>query len=86
MGANGQLIPAGGKFYLVATLSAKDATEGTVGKRVFRQDVKTIAKLNIGSLANAYNEIPDLRTPKLELGMSVDLTWQAGHTYEITIP
>lgn len=34
--------------------------------------------------ANAYVTIPDLRTPQLELGFSVDLTWQAGITYDIT--
>ena len=85
IGANGQLIPAGGKFYLVATLNAKDATEANAGKRVFRQDVQTIAKLNITNLRNAYNEIPDLRTPQLELGMSVDLSWKSGHTYDVNL-
>lgn len=85
IGANGQLIPAGGKFYLVATLNAKDATEANAGKRVFRQDVQTIAKLNITNLRNAYNEIPDLRTPQLELGMSVDLSWKGGHTYNVNL-
>ncbi len=34
--------------------------------------------------ANAYVNIPDLRTPQLELGFSVDLTWRAGITYDIT--
>lgn len=84
MGHDGALIPAGGKFYLMASLSAKDAAQ--TGKKVFAQDFVTTAKLNINSLANAYNEIPDLRTPQLELGMSVDLSWQSGHVYEIPIP
>lgn len=83
IGANGQLIPAGGKFYLVATLKATSAT--TAEKRVFIQDYLTKAQLTITSLAGAYNEIPDLRTPKLELGMSVDLSWQSGTTYEINL-
>lgn len=85
IGANGQLIPKNGKFYLVAKLKASAATEDNAGKRVFRQDVRTIAKFTIKNLKNAYNEIPDLRTPKLELGMSVDLSWKAGHTYEIDL-
>ncbi len=85
IGANGQLIPKNGKFYLVATLIASKASE--TGKKVFKQDFVTTAQLTINSLANAYNEIPDLRTPQLELGMSVDLTWQTGHTYDdIVIP
>lgn len=85
IGANGQLIPKNGKFYLVARLKASVAEEANAGKRVFRQDVQTIAQFTIKNLKNAYNEIPDLRTPKLELGMSVDLSWKAGHTYEIDL-
>ena len=83
-GANGQLIPAGGKFYLVAELVAASAS--TTQKSVFIQDYTTTAKLTISSVRNAYNEIPDLRTPTLELGMSVDLSWKAGSVYEVTIP
>lgn len=80
-GFNHQLIPAGGKFYLVAKLKASNASE--TGKKVFAQDYTTTAKLTINNLAKAYNTIPDLRTPALEVGMSVDLSWQSGHTYEI---
>ena len=79
-GYGDQLVPAGGKFYVVAELVATEATQ-TDG-HVFKQDYKTIANLTLKDLKNAYNTIPDLRTPKLELGFSVDLTWQAGHTYE----
>lgn len=32
-------------------------------------------------LANAYNVLPDLRTAKLSLGLSVDLNWQTGMTF-----
>ena len=40
---------------------------------------------NTEGLGKAYNTIPDLRTPKLELGLSVDLTWQAGLTFDINL-
>lgn len=80
-GAGGQLIPKNGKFYVVAKLEAAAATE-TDG-HVFKQDYTTTAKLTLKDLKSAYNTIPDLRTPQLELGFSVDLTWQSGHTYEI---
>lgn len=83
IGIDGCLIPAGGKFYVVANLSAAAATE--TDNKVFKQDYTTTAKLNLKSLKNAYNTIPDLRTPKLELGFSVDLTWQNGHTYTMDI-
>ena len=51
---------------------------------VFKQDYITTAKLTSGeeSLKKAYNVIPDLRSPKLEFGLSVDLTWRAGITFE----
>ena len=84
IGIDGCLIPAGSKFYVVANLSAAAATE--TSNKVFKQDYTTTAKLNLQSLKNAYNTIPDLRTPKLELGFSVDLSWTAGHTYEIDLP
>ena len=72
----------------------------STGNKVFKQDFKTIANFTIGAgtadanndgtsdtpggFANAYTTIPDLRTPKLELGFSVDLTWQAGIQFDVT--
>ena len=68
--------------------------------KVFMQDYKTIVTFTIkensdvsGSdptvypdgLGAAYNVIPDLRTPKMELGLSVDLTWQSGLTFNIEL-
>lgn len=60
--------------------------------KVFQQDFTTIANLTIVSnndgehdkgLGAAYNVIPDLRTPALSIGLSVDLTWQAGLTFNV---
>ena len=92
-GKNGQLIPAGGKFYLTTTLAAANAT--TTDKKIFKQDFYTIANLTIKAgtlgvtnnvgLGTATNTIPDLRVPALELGLAVDLHWQAGNTYTIDI-
>lgn len=53
--------------------------------RVFVQDFTTLAQVNIKSLKNAYVTIPDLRATKLQLGLSVDLTWQNGLTFEVPI-
>lgn len=91
-GKGGQLIPKDGKFYLTATLTAENATE--TGKKVFKQDYYTKADLTIQAgtigtntvgLGAATNTIPDLRTPTLELGMSVDLHWLPGHTFSINL-
>lgn len=71
----------------------------TTGKdRVFTQDFKTIVSftINAGSndstdpnhgkgLATATNGIPDLRTSQKELGLSVDMTWQEGLTFTVTM-
>lgn len=77
------IVPAGGKFYLVGNLVSETQAGGAL--KVFEQDHKTIAKVTITSLKSAYNCIPDLRSPKLELGLSVDLEWQKGLEYEVTI-
>lgn len=74
------LVPADGKFYLVGQLSA----DGSQTK-VFEKDHYTKATVTINSLKNAYNCIPDLRSPKLELGLSVDLTWVEGLSQDVTI-
>ena len=86
-GKDNMIIPAGSKFYLVARLTP--GTSSVVNNpnsknQVFLQDYITTAKLTIGanSLKNAYNVVPDLRSPKLELGLSVDLEWQEGITFE----
>lgn len=79
-GADG-IVPIGGKFYLVGQLNAALATE--TDSKVFKQDYTTIVRLSVKDLKNAYNTIPDLKAPQLEIGMLVDLTWKAGHTYEI---
>lgn len=70
------------------------------GNRVFKQDFNTIVTFTIGAgspdnnndgdsddpkgFANAYTTIPDLRTPQLELGFSVNLEWQPGITFTYT--
>ena len=82
-------VPAGGRFYLVGKLTPKAREEAgdqaALPAKVFIQDYITTANVTISSLAHAYNCIPDLSTPKLELGLSVDLEWEEGLTYDVTI-
>ena len=97
-GKDGQLIKKDTKFYMVGVLTASQAT--STESCVFKQDYITTANFtikqgdpkttpsftnNTEGLGNAYNVIPDLRTPQLELGMSVDLNWRAGHTYDVAL-
>lgn len=100
MGVDG-VVKKGCKFYMVAQLDPAIDTDGSkTGKKVFKQDFKTIANFTFGAgtadenhdgesdtpggLGNAYTTIPDLRTPKLELGFSVNLTWEEGLTFTHT--
>ena len=80
------IIPAGGKFYLVGKLEPKTkALTGVDKPAVFMSDYKTTMNLTIKSLQNAYNTIPDLRSTKLQLGLSVDLDWQTGIQFDVNI-
>lgn len=85
-GKDHKVIPAGSKFYLVARLNpGTSETANPDGiNQVIKQDYTTTAKFTINdtSLASAYNIIPDLRSPKLEFGLSVDLKWKTGITFE----
>ena len=93
-------IPAGAKFYLIAKLDMTAAGVGNPGdiadiarrrypaydkKRIFMQDYLTTADFNIKSLQKAYVTIPDMRSIKLELGVSVDLDWIAGFNFNVDI-
>ena len=84
-GADG-IIPAGGKFYLVGQLDPNAKTiEGVTRPAVFMSDYMTTMNLTITSLKNAYNTIPDLRSTKLQLGLSVDLVWKTGLQFDVNI-
>ena len=89
-GADG-IVKAGSKFYLIAALDpagAKPAESGDFGadtKRVFAQDYYTLAKFNVKNLKGAYVTIPDLRSTKMSLGLSVDLEWKKGLVFEVDL-
>ncbi|MCR5850778.1 MAG: hypothetical protein K6G92_08720 [Bacteroidaceae bacterium] len=95
VGKDGEIIYPGSKFYLVGafdpylnTTAANPHTytgTNTPINKTFVQDYVTTANLVIASLKNAYNTMPDLRAPQLELGLSVDLTWNPGITQTVII-
>lgn len=62
-------------------------TDGTTMNnvsRIFIQDYKTVANFKIGefSLQYAYLTVPDLRSGSVTLGLSVDLSWTTGLTFD----
>lgn len=76
------IVPAGAKFYLVGQLVPQAEK---AGNQVFAKAYNTKANVTISSLAHAYNCIPDLKNPELELGLSVNLKWTEGLVQDITI-
>ena len=91
------VVAAGQKFYLVGKMSVGDSQTitfptdndyrfpGKDTKRIFVQDYTTNLNVTFKSLQNAYVTIPDLRASNLQLGLSVDLSWRTGLTYDVTI-
>lgn len=66
--------------------SYKDRYPVQNGKnRVFVQDFTTKADFTINTLKNAYVTLPDLRASLLQLGLSVDLKWQSGMTFDVPL-
>ena len=82
------MVPKGGKFYLVGKLD-KNATSGVTNvnnvDHIFVQDHTTVANLTIMNLKNAYNNIPDLRSTSVSVGLAVNLTWVDGITFDVEI-
>lgn len=91
-GLNGGIIPAGATFYVVGEI---DPSTGTLAggsdqpdnhPAVFSPDYETTVNVNLTSLEEAYNTVPDLNAANLEFALSVDLNWTSGYTFDVTIP
>ena len=55
--------------------------------RVFIQNFVTSATFTLGenSLKHAFVTVPDLSSTQMSLGLSVDLAWHAGYTYNVEL-
>ena len=76
MGKDGTIYP-NTKFYLIAQIDpakGEGSNANTTG-RVFTQDHTTTMTMKVTSLANAYSCMPDLLSPRLELGIEVVTQW-----------
>ena len=73
------------RFYEVPPIDNTGASRKI--PRVFIQDYKTTATFTIGaeSLKKALVTVPDLRSTQMSFGLSVDLTWKPGITYDIAL-
>lgn len=80
------MVPKDGKFYLVGELNMNKAGLDKKGlDHIFVQDHTTVANFTIKDLKNAYNNIPDLRSTSVSVGLAVNLTWEKGIEFNVEI-
>ena len=73
------------KFYLAGELEPRSGhPEGISG--VFDSDYKTTVYVRVSDLGNAYNTVPDLRDPQLELGVVAEMDWMQVEPGGIKLP
>lgn len=78
------MVPKNGKFYLVGKLDMASVSEANKNGQthIFVQDHTTVANFTIKDLKNAYNNIPDLRSTSVSVGLAVNLTWENGIVFD----
>lgn len=70
-------VQPGCRFYLAGELKPGTGTkpDGENIYGVFDSDYKTTVYVRVNDLDNAYNTVPDLRDPQLELGVVAEMDW-----------
>ena len=72
------IVYKGTKFYLVAEIDPSEFSEDPrteIRDRVFTQDYTTTLNMKVTGLAKAYNVVPNLLSPRLELGIELVTKW-----------
>lgn len=72
------IVYRGTKFYLVAEIDPETKSEDPneeIRNRVFTQDYTTTLNMKVTGLAKAYNVVPNLLSPRLELGVELVTKW-----------
>ena len=76
----GGIIQQGTKFYLVGEIDPeqfKDDERTEIRDRVFTQDYTTTLNIKVTGLEKAYNVVPNLLSPRLEMGIELTPKWVA---------
>ena len=70
-------VQPGSKFYLAGELKPGEGTKpsGAPITSIFSSDYKTTVYAKVSNLNNAYNTVPDLRDPQLEIGVAAEMDW-----------
>lgn len=76
----GGSVLKGTKFYLVGEVDPeqfKDDSRTEIRDRVFTQDYTTTLNMKVTGLEKAYNVVPNLLSPRLEMGIELTPKWVA---------
>lgn len=82
------IVYKGTKFYLVAEIDPSDFSEDPrteIRDRVFTQDYTTTLNMKVTGLAKAYNVVPNLLSPRLELGIELVTRWVSTTPEEVIL-
>lgn len=84
-GLNGVVLP-GTKFYVVGEVDPSVFAEDSrtnIRDRVFTQDYITTLNMKVTGLSKAYNVVPNLLAPRLELGVELKVNWESTTPEEV---
>jgi hypothetical protein len=82
----GGIVQKGTKFYLVGEIDPeqfKDDERTEIRDRVFTQDYTTTLNIKVTGLEKAYNVVPNLLSPRLEMGIELTPKWVATTPEEV---
>lgn len=83
---NNGTVYKGTKFYLVGEVVPTIVDNPNVYQnRVFTQDHITTISVTVGSLAKAYNVLPNLMSPRLEMGLELTPKWVQATTTDVIL-
>ena len=84
-GYNGTVY-RGTKFYLVGeVVPTIEENPNKYQNRVFTQDHITTVNVTVTSLAKAYNVLPNLMSPRLEMGLELTPKWVQAETTDVIL-
>ena len=85
-GFNGYVYK-GTKFYLVGEITPTpvDVNAKVYDNRVFTKDHVTTVDVTVKSLAKAYNVLPNLMSPRLEMGLELTPQWVQATTTDVIL-
>jgi len=82
------VVRPGCNFYLAGELKPGEGTKPSQEQinSVFSRDYKTTVYIRVNKLENAYNTVPDLRDPQLEIGVVADMDWMQVEPGGVKLP